>query len=666
MSEDYAPGPWLVPPPGGVHRPAVYNQNVNLPTDASDGDASVLMGVAAEIVNQASPDISRFIQNSRQQHSLSGLPYGDRFMAADRMTVRHRMNSGQERIDLDVTPFGGQQNTSSTSDTNLDGYMVWVHAEPGYGDTINGRPVTCSPFAIVMNGYQIEENFTPTLSPGNTGGYVFAFGKTALVSPSLAQDLDNANPLIGNSKYRSPLKLVPSPGWGDDTGNALDGSPLNKAPRELGYWLFDWLNSLNPAQYLNFTGSYTKWVNTFSGRIAHSLGNLTLNRGIYFPNASNSILNPRGVNGVQVFSLSPSTPADFVVDLWFGEFFDRWKYRVVRQSWQVASQLGLAIKANDYPNRYLMSSIQDVEDSYVGYTANFDLSAGFSADVKDNLNNGPSTNHMSTLGGSDADVSLTADQAAIVFAWRKNNVTIYQEFAADQSTILIELLAVVTSMASVVAQAHKAAFMVRGYTGNYTLFDDLFPNDSEWYTPPGSTTPLTHGSGASPLDPTFVTGGTIVNHDGVQTVTLTTLAQVYWIQLTPSTDLTLYEENATTLGNAGIVQKYAITGTVSDVTTVSGGVSTETFVYSYSTTDIPADNSPNKIIGPGDLPTLIAEATGFIQTTMAAYSAALAAYDALLAVRPPGLLPFPDIGTKLSIFDYNYITIRGDDWSYTQ
>ena len=577
------------------------------------------MSVAGEIVDSHGSQLERFVANNRQQQSLNTQDYMDKFIVLDGLTARHRLNNGFESLDLQVQPFGGGSVNATATDTNLDGYMIWVHGEPGYGSTINGRPVKCGPFSIVINGYKIEDSYDPIMAGGHTGGYVFAFGKTALVSPSLAQDLDGANPLIGDTSFKRPLPLVPDPGWGDDLGNGLDGGLLNKKARRLGYWVFDWLNAYNPAQYLNrkpifnLFDQYLKWSDFFTFR-GELLGNLTLTKGIYFRSTSKSLLRPRGLNGMQVFSLSPYTPADQVVDLWFGEFYDRGKYRIVRQSWQVAPKPRQAVKVNDYPNRYLTTTIQNVEGNYHGYTANFDLSAVFSKDTRNNLNNGPTNNHMSTLGGAATDVSLTPTQQAILDAWRTANVLIYRNFAATQTTTLIQLLKAVTDLNPAVAEAHKLAFLVRAYVGDYTLYSgvDTFPNDAQWYTPVGSTIPLTHGTPRPPLIQPFSSSQTITTtwastpgHPGSYFSTGVTVSnsgptQDYWIDVTPDQNLAAYRSNATTLATTGISARYSQTGVLSDVTTgtQAGGTTTETITYSYTDTPAPTDGAPDKIVGP--------------------------------------------------------------------
>ena len=405
MSDPYNPTPWLVPPPDGVQRPLSINRQTVLPPDASNSDAGVLMTVADEIVSGNSNMIDRFVNNARQAHSQSGRNYSHATRDLDGVRLRHSINNGLERLDMVVSPFGGSSQSNHQTDTNLDGYIVWVSSQ--YQLTINGVAQPIPSVRILMNGYLIEEAFTPET---HSGGYVFAFGKTALVLPSLAQSLTDANPLIADPDYAKPSSVLPSPGWGTNTGDALDNTALDKQPRKLGYWLFDWTNPYNPGQYVNVTNSYgappvyQAWQSGTGWEFP--LGQLQLTKGIYFPDTTKSILLPRGQNGIACI---PSSNPDNtgIVDVFFGEFFDRGKYRVVKKSWTLTAKPGSTISVNDYPNRYLGSTLF-TSYGYTGAGVMMDLSAKFSADPA-NLTNGPATNQMSTLSTSGSTVLDSVD-----------------------------------------------------------------------------------------------------------------------------------------------------------------------------------------------------------------------------------------------------------------
>ena len=708
MSEDYSPTPWQVPPPGGAHRPVSMRTNTVFPADASNGDMGVLMDVAQNIVTGNSNQLDRFVNNNRQQHFISGRKYGDVTRDLDGMRIRHRINDGFEKIDLDVYPHSTEFNSASASETNLDGYMIWVHGEGQYGggqagqNTFNSMRMTCSPYCIVFNGYLIEQRFQPPiLLPGNCMGYVFVFGGTALLGPSLAQDLDNANPLIRDAKFRQPFKLNPAPGWGQDVGSGLDGTKLDKEPRKLGYWLFDWLSDHNPAQYLNTANSYgappiwKKWENAFVGSAngvpaalgAPYFGDLTLTNGIYFPSTTKSILKPRGVNGMRVFSLSSFPPQGQIWDVMLGEFFDRGKYRVVRQSWTIPPQPNRAIKANDYPNRYLDQTFYNGY-SYGGYTANFDLSGTFSANAK-NRKNGAANSPMSTLGDAATDASLTATQAAAIIQWQQQCQSIESQFSQSQSVLLTKLLKIVTDMQLQVIAAHELAFIMRGWTGNFLLYTspDQFPNDATFYTPPTppNAAPITSGVPAIFPSNNFVTGteeivtyvfvkGSGFIPDSYQAVsdvvTLTVIPQTFWLMV-PS--LNYLEGNATGLGGTitSLYTHYVQTGIASDTTsgTPQSGSVTTNITYSYSAQPDPPNVglAPWQYFGPASsVQGLEPIMDAFITNTMVAYTIALKNYNAAGSAAPPALPPFPGVGNPLTDFKYEKFSFSDKTPQYSQ
>jgi len=240
MSNAYNPLPWQSPSPGGVQRPMSVQSNVQLPGDASQQDVGLLMQVAQGIVASNASGVDRFVANQRQQQALNGQGYRDVSIKLDGMTARWRINHGVERLDLEVYPFGGGEQRAQTSDTDLDGYICWVHFGPADLLPYTGQ-VADGPYNIILNGYLIEQNYMPTK---NTGGYPILFGKTAFLEPSYVGDQEG---LQIEGPTLKAQKVLPPQGWGTYlAGNSPTGRTQKAYPKTFGYWLLDWLNVLNP------------------------------------------------------------------------------------------------------------------------------------------------------------------------------------------------------------------------------------------------------------------------------------------------------------------------------------------------------------------------------------------------------------------------------------
>ena len=678
MSDPYNPTPWQVPPPDGVQRPLSIRRETVLPPDASNDDAGVLMDVASELIAGQSNQIDRFVNNARQAHSQSGRNYSHATRDLDGVQLRHSINNGFERLDMRVFPTGGSTTSASAAETNLDGYIVWVHGEPQYPNTINGKPYTPSPYTIIMNGYLIEESFTPDLSQGHSGGYLFVFGGTALLGPSLAQSLDDANPLVGDSNFKPPFKLVPSPGWGSNNNDALDGTGLAKQPRELGYWLFDWLSDYNPGQYINTADSvgappiWKKWKEAFQSNqyVTQSLGQLTLNQGIYFPSTRKSILAPTGGNGVKV--IPANSTAGNMVDVLFGEFYDRGKYRVVKQSWTIPASPGKAIRANDYPNRFLFRQYYD-SYSYNGFVANFDISAGYTKDLG-NLQDGGPDDLMSSFGDVTSptlDYSLTATQQAQVAAWKKQCQQVIADYNASHIPPITALYNQIQAQQNDVTQAHKAAFLVRYLQGDATLFSTSFPNDYPVLYTDINNIVHPHADGPPPMLMPFTISVTLYHNMTVSSSPGPD--QEFWMNLTlPFNQYPI--GNFLSINNPNFFPPYNYVQSVSNNVdsngdgTITSTIGDKNLQTDYGINPSPPLTDPNALtnLGPGTPAELAAAGTAYIKSVMDPYNALVKQYNDLINQPGPTLPTFPNLGNDLSKFKYEKFTISGNTPEYSQ
>ena len=362
MSDSYNPKPWQTQNPSSAPTPMRVQVNVKLPADVSHSDKIVLMDVAHSIVNGNSAQIDRFVANNRQQVSSSGMSYYKRSMSGQGMDAHYISNSGDETLRMNVYPAGGGRDTSTTSETNPDGYICWVHGE-GLGpveDLIGagGIPQKPSPWTIILNGYQIDKNFYPKLNETHCSFYPILFGRTAMLCGS-QQDKTHKNTLLQNRQLKPPNVVVPAQGWGFyPDGSAPDGTDQSKDPRYLGYWLFDWENALNPWQYVknltNDPGFWTNWEGGFTGFPGAYIGIPKGSRGCYFRDTNKSPLKPQGQNKISVLDATPAGPQIVTLgyDLFFGEFYDRGKFRTVTQSWTQNAPPRWTININDSPLIY--------------------------------------------------------------------------------------------------------------------------------------------------------------------------------------------------------------------------------------------------------------------------------------------------------------------------
>lgn len=413
MSGEYRPLPWQVPPPGGVHRPVTVQIDVVLPRDADKADTSALMRVSENIVAHNSSSIDRFLSANRQQAALSGQEYADRRIQLDGVIARWRINHGYEKLDLEVFPTGGGVGGTSTSDTNLDGYVCWVHGDPGYPDPIfGGQSGSPGPYNILFNGYLIAQNYKPA---GPVGGYPITFGKTAMLCDNYVDEAEHID--IGKS-YKRPFKTVPPHGWGSYTaGSSPTGRQQKAYPKIFGYWILDWMNVLNPCGYIFTAGQWQSWdtMAQFAGR----LGPPVFDKGMYFKDAQKSPLKPKGMNGMSAIlsPLAKGAQEILTIDVFIAEFYDRGAYRKAQQSWTISMAPRQTVAMNDKPMLFGTGSAIVFSD---GGGIQFDLNPAETKKFKDSNSGvggdqlGP---HDGLQGGGGSLDGLSDDQKNEYAAW---------------------------------------------------------------------------------------------------------------------------------------------------------------------------------------------------------------------------------------------------------
>lgn len=387
----WKPDPWHVPKDDDVQRPASVQINTHVPGDASGDDKNVLMEVSHEIMDNQSNALHQFVNRSRQQQSIAGWQYHQAQMIADQMRARWQFNSGQERVMIDVFPSAQSAGVEMTSDRNLDGYVVWVHAQPNYPHDVDyyKRLVKAGPWAVVMNGYVLEESVQPRDYFGNVNcmGYAVLFGKTALMCPSYVGDVEHKNTMLQQG-YKAPFRLVPDSSGAVPSGVGCDGTAQPQIAEKFGYWIFDWMNDHNPWSFIlrAYDRKGSRWNkpkdwNAIWGYDQYShamLGSPNIYGGIYFPDtrSGKSPLRPMGQNSIGTIPAAGADGGSYVpmIDCFVGEFYNRGKYTTLVQSWSIPAKAKRAIAATNKPLLFGSFNMQQGYSTGNGSNMMFDLS----------------------------------------------------------------------------------------------------------------------------------------------------------------------------------------------------------------------------------------------------------------------------------------------------
>jgi hypothetical protein len=437
--------------------------DARLPADVNSTDKGALLQVAGQIIQGHSSLLDRFIANNRQQNSLSGLGYrADNMRIGDDLRARYTYNNGVEKLLIDVYPTGGALELDTTSDTNLDGYVLWIHGEPVYPVQSPTGIVPVGPYAVFMNGYLLEESVQPSnyFQGGNCSAYAMLFGKTALLCASYTGDVEKMNDLINAGNFKLPFKMTPDSPGQYDAGDEIDGTNQPKVAKKFNYGLFDWMNGHNTCSFIqqgnpgdyNYGGyrwnDYTLWKgaedwSSNSQGQAH-IGNPYVWGGIYFPDVRDgkSPLKPKDQNFIGTVGTVDSFAPCF--DCFVAEFYDRGKYMTVTQSWNVPQRPNQSIAANNTPLLFAEMDYQIGYSTGLGSNMGFNLKASQTKDKPDyakaHINFGgvivlsgdsPNPSLMGPhdyfkLSGSDnagkgPGSALTDDQQAQVAAWKTAN-----------------------------------------------------------------------------------------------------------------------------------------------------------------------------------------------------------------------------------------------------
>lgn len=621
--------------PDAMRVPMTVQTDILIPADANGADQGALMKVADGIIQSNGDAIDRFVAGARQQVHLSGRGYMDDDIHLDGMHARYRWNHGQEKLDFEVTPYGGEPRPGQSSETNLDGYVVWVVGEPNYPDPDHsGAPGYPGPYNILFNGYLIEQDFQPL---GPCGGYPILFGRTALLCQSYVGDVEKLDPLLQESNIIKPNAVIPPNGWGNyKPGTAPDGSGLDKIQKTLGYWLFDWTNTHNPGNYPPFGFNHSR-TQTWKALMEVTGRSPTpqFSKGMYFKASDNSPLKPRGKNGMAVL-LSPISPGGQEVKMLsiiLGEFYDRGKYRVVSRSW---TKGGGNISVNDSPLIFAAGGVSG--GFFSGTGMGFDLTPSITKKPRasDDIGN-PQTTPQSDMWPAYAtnDSAFTPDEQAQIDAWSHQVQALN---AAWSNKISIQIAAWEQKWSQdpfkkQLTEAHA----VRQFMTNVTDANGKF------------TMPTIFNS---TQDPTGQDRVTLVYTTGTSTTLLYEFFPTQQYRWSWNTDLVSMKP---------AFPRYGLTGNLP---------SNVALVDNTGAVNDPINNLPSfggSLANDGTFMT-IKEAFDYATTYILndAVVQQNAEYNAILATKPPGTPPFPTFGLDINKFHFSNITISGDSWSYQQ
>lgn len=549
-------------------------------------------------------DISQFMLGQRQMGII--LPASYKTKHYSDLMVQYQRLGNQEMLTLTAFPDVSNPNPEViTVDLNYDGYIAWGHYQDAQ-DTAFKTSKWVGPFDIFLNGYAIRRGYAINQP---LSGFVILFGPTALAAQSL-QDKPKLNfALKGLSKGDTPRPVLPPPGWGDYPAmTARDGEHVDKITKELGYWIFDWTNVHNPAQYTGSQVGNHPW--NFTSLRDIGAGVFTLTEGIQFEDASKSPLEPKKPNyfGVQ---LSPDAIGNSEIELdemVIAEFYDRNQMRTVSQSWKFNGN----ISVNDSPMIWGGMTHYNAFASGVGLE--FDLTPGKSDAIysKDPTQ----TNTGNFLSDADqAAVKAYHDLVAVIFA--------HYEAAVAAAEAVVNTKWASPANQKLLNQARNVEHYI----------SEITDANGNWI----------HGEGSTTGDPT----GNDLEYVRDHGVDFFGPPQKYWY------DWNIAPGSSNPLPPAGFLFRCRFDVSTQNIL-VEENPPPDPSLYGGSFADDP---------GPTSIQELIAWAKTYIPTDpVQQYAAELKAADASVPV--PVLPPKPHIGKDITNFKQRKVTINGTTWSY--
>lgn len=650
-------GPW----PNNLQLPIQTRRII----DASQNffDTTVNPDAAGDqVVNYYSASIGNFVATQRRDYASGINQQQNRFFTLPGLAMRYENNQGMERLTLVAQPESFVSGGNQVLDTNLDGYIVWVHSEVGYPNLINFEPTIGGPYDIFLNGYKIYEGFKITQE---NSAFVIMFGLTALRCHSLE---DKTNPLLTNTSYgptalgnASVNDIIP-PRKDIAASNAPDGAVVPRHKDEPLYPIFNWNDALNPCTLISTggTGSYTRWE-IFIGSSATP----QVTNGVHFKDPMKSPLVKDGPNFITVL-LQPgaSAPELLSISIIFAEFYDRKTTDVVQQSWNYNSIPGQAIIANDKPLYF--GCVEVNGGSFLSLSTGFDLTKGATNSQDDCLLSGLDD---ALTGESASLVGLTATQQAAITAYTAEVRAIFAAFNASQAPIIAALTTEVEAAFALYLNAYKLALVGRYLAADTKRYETYFPDYDQYYDPTPDI-PDSVIKYANPVqdDPTnLVTEVTEVSSGGVNTFSI-----VYGPQQGYYLDLTVpFNALIGTLLNPYVtmVQPEYITVPGSEYGSTTGGTGglPTTIIQGQSyeqDTTYSFLSSPANYIGPAQPSVLLELIDAYVSTNAPPYNIALMELEAA-TIATPTLPPIPpDAGMSIDPFVWRTVDVTGDDWLF--
>jgi hypothetical protein len=326
---------------------------------ASAGDS--VQRIAEEIIARNAGSIRQFSLAQTQEYRAGVGGVHTTHLRLQEVDLDFQMVQGSSILTVTVKPENTPSAPLERREINQDGYFIWVHTDASFPGIISvGGHVFASingPYDLYLNGYLIVRDFMPDRQ---SIGFVVMFGNTALRCPSLQDPPDAAkelNPLVKTlglvNKIFPALPQIPD---GRSADGQFDVPKHNNLP---GYYLFNWEDIRNPAQYVAAFGSLTSWDDFFVNAIPFP-PKPDFTQGIQFAASNNSPLNLTGPN---YFSVYPSATnkrgsEHLNVETLFAEFYNPDVLRKVRQSWTKTPDGRQDIVVNDRPIEWEFTSPQ--------------------------------------------------------------------------------------------------------------------------------------------------------------------------------------------------------------------------------------------------------------------------------------------------------------------
>lgn len=320
---------------------------------------------AQAIIARRASQIHQFYNAQSANRDISGLAISRTHLSLGDVDLTYEINNGQAILSVVVFPENVKPSKNPLGDIeiNLDGYFSWTHIDPDFPG-ITGS--TSGPYDVYLNEYLLMENIAIDRA---CSSFLVLFGSTALRVPSLMDKPDSDiehNPLADPANGGLVQGVLPLRKQ-IEVSTAPDGGPYPAHNDLFGYWIFDWLNRLNPGEYVVVTSEdVTTWKD-----LGYAPPDVV--KGIQFADPKNSPLVSDSLNNFSI-TLSPfNTTNEFETNIRKvvqAEFYDRGEMKTAQRSWTKSNLPSVIV--NDKPLLYCASRRHIEPEGGIGLRVNLD------------------------------------------------------------------------------------------------------------------------------------------------------------------------------------------------------------------------------------------------------------------------------------------------------